>query len=106
MNQKKTKSVKPGVVNMSFMSKNESESIERNFSRNVLSKMLNKKELIENFLELVDQQKEDQELYISVFKDHGILIDIKNDLDNGLLRKTMHIEYANTRIKSFFERET
>ena len=42
---------------MSFMSKNESESIERNFSRNVLSKMLNKKELIEVFLELVDQQK-------------------------------------------------
>ena len=34
------------------------------------------------------------------------LIDIKNDLDNGLLRKTMHIEYANTKIKSFFERET
>ena len=106
MNQKKTKPVKPGVVNMSFMSKNESESIERNFSRNVLSKMINKKELIEVFLELVDQQKEDQEWYVSVFKDHGILIDIKNHLDNGLLRKTMHIKYANTKIKSFFERET
>ena len=68
-----------------------SETFERNFLKHALSKMLTKEELVEYCLELIDQQKEDEKWYERVLRDHGILIEIKNHKEKGILTKAMSI---------------